>query len=132
MRVIEHSDPKFVATRSFIFGLNDGTEVIVERGEPMDLKISESHGQYGAIIYGSGQTVLGLTTKTTINDLLDRVKPASFDLKLEEDNELSLVAAINEASYDKKTTFQLIPHLDVAFEVAGDVIGVTSIRSIGD
>jgi hypothetical protein len=120
MLIIENKAPNFVAIENFIMYTFNG-EIIVEEGEPLDLR-----SRSGIIVYGSEGTVLEFTNKTTINDLLERVEPASFELKLEEDGELSLVASIKEHMSDRSN--KILEIKDDIGQVS-EVIAVTAIRS---
>lgn len=91
MIVIEHVDPQFVAIKDFVLNTPMGGITILET-EPVSLCFHQD----GSVCFGNDKTVLRITHKTALSDLLSAVRPADFNLVVEEDGEMSLVSTLKE------------------------------------
>lgn len=112
-----HDDPNYVATKSFMLNTERGS-VYIEEADPVSVMKNEE----GNVFFGNNGTVLQIKNKTTLSDLLNRIRPATFRLGVEEDGEMCLVATIQE---DKSALLDNIKLSEMPFP---DVCGVDSIR----
>jgi hypothetical protein len=122
MNYIEMENPNFVALETFKMSTKN-TEFIIIEGEPLTLSMDKDDN----LIYGSGGSVLRISHATGLSDLLGKIRPATFELKVEEDSELSLVASLKETSSNLAESFlESLPLLEHSF---GNAIEVHAIRS---
>jgi hypothetical protein len=116
---IGHTDPNFVVTESFIINTSQG-QVTVFEAEPISLSIDANENVVIGNDTSQGTVNLLVTTKTALQDILSRVRPASFRTVVEEDGELSLVSTFREDS-----ALNCMPVLESVFPA---MIEVNSIR----
>ena len=93
MFLLENSTPNYVIIKDIELTTDKGPITFME-GESVSL----SSDSTGNLFIGDVGTILKFDNKTTCQDLLDVVIPASFSLKIEEDTSISLVATENKES----------------------------------
>jgi hypothetical protein len=115
--VTYHDEPNYVAIKDFVLSTPRGN-IYIESADAVSL----SKNKDGDLFFGNSGTVIEIKTKTALSDLLSRVRPASFNLGVEEDGEMCLVATIHEG---KTALLDHIKLVDIPF---ADVCNVDSIR----
>ena len=122
MIIIEHIDPQFVAIKDFTLNTSKGPVTIYE-AEPVSLCFD----RHGTLCFGSGKTVLRITHKTALSDLLSSILPADFNLVVEEDGEMSLVSTLKEYQAPGLAGLSMIATKESGFS---SVVDVNSIRPL--